>query len=106
MLAMASKLVWTPRARADLLRLYVVIGRQDPIAAERYLDRIQQKVQGLQRHPRSGPRRPDIKPHVRMLVVAPYLILYDTIPDTDEGPLKTIRIVRVIDGRRDISKMP
>jgi hypothetical protein len=48
-----------------------------------------------------GVRRTDIRQSTRMLVEAPYLLLYRTNPDTDEGPIDTVEIIRVIDGRRD-----
>ncbi|MGD9659610.1 MAG: hypothetical protein AB7U61_18545 [Methylocystis sp.] len=37
-----------------------------------------------------------------MLVERPYVILYELTPDTDDGPVELIEIVRVIDGRRDL----
>jgi len=37
-----------------------------------------------------------------MLIAGRYLVLYETHPDTDEGPLDAVEIVRVIDGRRDL----
>jgi toxin ParE1/3/4 len=37
-----------------------------------------------------------------MLVAGRYLILYETRPDTDEGSLDAVEIVRVVDGRRDL----
>ena len=40
-----------------------------------------------------------------MLVQVPYLILFETHPDTDEGPLDEVEIVRVVDGRRDLTKL-
>jgi toxin ParE1/3/4 len=40
-----------------------------------------------------------------MLVEAPYLILYETVPDTDDGPLEAVVIVRVVDGRRDLPSL-
>ncbi len=49
-----------------------------------------------------GRRRPDIRETARVLVEAPYLILYETIPDTDEGPLTAVEIVTIVDGRRDL----
>ena len=49
--------------------------------------------------PRMGVRRPDIRPSTRMLVEAPFLLLYETIPDTD---VECVEIVRVVDGRRDL----
>ncbi|CDI07702.1 conserved hypothetical protein [Agrobacterium genomosp. 2 str. CFBP 5494] len=37
-----------------------------------------------------------------MLVEAPYIILYETVPDTDGGEIYSVEIVRVIDGRRNL----
>jgi toxin ParE1/3/4 len=39
-----------------------------------------------------------------MLAERPYLILYEITPDTDEGAVETIEIVRVVDGRRDLNR--
>ena len=79
-----------------------MIGLEQPAAAERYFDRIEGKARLLKSQPRMGVRRSDIRPSMRMLVEAPYLILYRTDPDTDEGSVTTVEIVRVIDGRRDL----
>ncbi len=57
----------------------------------------------LSRYPRPGPRRSDVRPATRILVEGPYLILYETQPDTDEGTIETIEIVRVVDGRRNLT---
>lgn len=59
------------------------------------------RVEQLAGQPRLAPRRAEIRPTLRILVEAPHLILYETIPDTDAGPVETVRIVAVIDGRRD-----
>jgi len=99
---MRTKLIWSNQARADLLDIYVLIGLEQPAAAERYFDRIEEKARLLQSQPRIGVRRPDIRPTLRMLVEAPYLLLYRTEPDTDEGAITAVEIVRVLDGRRDI----
>mgnify|MGYP003384941147 CR=1 FL=1 len=100
-----TEVIWTPDARADLLDIYILIGVEQPAAAERYLDRIEQKAHLLARHPRIGVRRPDIRPAFRMMVEQPYLILYRTEPDTDDGPILVAEIVRIIDGRREISQL-
>lgn len=102
---MATKLYWTNQAREDLLDIYVLIGLEQPAAAERYFDRIEAKAKLLVSQPRIGVRRPDIRDSMRMLVEAPYLILYRTEPDTDEGPVGLVEIVRVIDGRRELSHL-
>jgi toxin ParE1/3/4 len=100
---MPTELVWSNQARADLFEIYVMIGLEQPAAAERYFDRIDDKTRLLKSQPRMGARRSDIRPSMRMLVEAPYLILYRTDPDTNEGPVGTVEIIRVVDGRRDLS---
>jgi toxin ParE1/3/4 len=100
---MSAELVWSNQARTDLLEIYIMIGLEQPAAAERYFDRVEEKARLLQSQPRMGVRRPDIRPSMRMLVETPYLILYRTDPDTDEGSIDTIEIIRVVDGRRDLT---
>ena len=100
---MVVRLVWSPEARKDLLDIYIVIGLENSAAAERQYDRIEAKAEALSHHPRLGARRPDIQPRARVLVEGPYLILYETHPDTDDGPVDWVEIVRVVDGRRDLT---
>jgi toxin ParE1/3/4 len=38
-----------------------------------------------------------------MLVEGVYLLLYETHPDSDDGPIDEIEIVRVVHGHRDLS---
>ena len=66
---------------------YLTIGAENPSAAERVYDRIEQRVRQLVDHPRVGQRRPDIRPSARVLVEYPFLILYETSPDRDEGAI-------------------
>jgi len=99
---MPTELVWSNQARSDLMEIYVMIGLEQPAAAERYFDRIEAKAELLRSQPRMGVRRSDIRPSMRMLVADPYLLLYRTDPDTDEGPIRAVEIIRVIDGRRDL----
>jgi toxin ParE1/3/4 len=101
----AVELIWSAQARTDLLDIYVRIGRGRRDAADRFLDRIEEKAILLTTQPRLGVRRSDIRSRTRMLVEAPYLLLYETIPNTDEGPVRVVEIVRVVDGRRDLKAM-
>jgi toxin ParE1/3/4 len=102
---MSAKLVWSPKARTDIRQIYVDIGREQPQAAERYFQRFRQKASLLMDQPRLGQRHPEIDPSTRMLVEAPYLILYATVPDADEGEIEVVEIVRVVDGRRDLKSI-
>lgn len=99
---MAPKLIWSPQARTDLIDIYLTIGIEQPAAAERYFTKMEQKARLLVEQPRLGVRKPEIHPAARMLIESPYVLLYETEPDTDEGEIDTVEIVRVVDGRRDV----
>jgi toxin ParE1/3/4 len=101
---MSIDLVWSPQAREDLLDIYVYIGVENPVAAERLYSAIEAAIGRLAKHPRLGVRRPSIFPSTRVLIEGPYLILYENDPDTEEGPLNRIEIVRIVDGRRDLTR--
>jgi toxin ParE1/3/4 len=101
---MAANLTWRPQAGEDLLVIYELIGLDNPAAAERLITSIEGKATLLIHHPRLGPRRADIRSGARILLEGPYLILYQTHPDTDDGPIDEVEIVRVVDGRRDLTR--
>ena len=44
-------------------------------------------------------------PSARVLVEGSYLILFETHPDTGEGLVDWVEIVRVVDGRRDLPNL-
>lgn len=102
---MKSELLWTPQAREDLLDIYVTIGLDNFIAAERTYETLEHRVALLASTPRMGVRRPEIAPTARMLVEGVYLILYETHPDTDEGPVEAVEIVRIVHGHRDLARV-
>ena len=102
---MPVKLLWTPQAREDLIEIYTYIGLDNPSAAERIFDTIRAKAKLLVNHPRLGVRRPDIRPSTRMSIEGPYLILYETHPDCDEGNIDDVEIVRIVDGRRNLKNL-
>lgn len=85
------------------MEIYTIIGLEQPAAAERYLDRMEAQTNLLRSQPRMGARRTDISASARILIETPYLILYRTEPDTDQGAISTIEIIRVVDGRRNLS---
>jgi len=93
----------SPAAERDLEDLWLTIAAENPSAATRVLGAIAARIGRLSDHPRMGPRRPDSRPAARMPLEGPYLVLYQTHPDTDEGPVDAVEIVRVVDGRRDLA---
>ena len=102
---MPAELLWTPQAEEDLLDIYYFIALDNPEAADRILVGLQSRVEMLARNPRLCQRRPDIRPSTRVLVEGPYLVLYETHPDPDEGPINAVEIVRIVDGRRNLKNL-
>lgn len=88
----------TVQAEEDLIELWIYIAQDNPSAADRLLDTIEQRCQALAENPLMGRLRPDIAPELRYFIVGRYLILYRTI---ENG----IQIIRVIHGARDIPSL-
>lgn len=99
---MLAELVWTPKAEEDLIEIHAFIALDRPMAADRVIDRLVSAADPLRRFPRLCERRSEIRPALRILTERPYVLLYETIPDEDEGPVLRVEIVRVLDGRREL----
>ena len=95
----------SPAAEWDLEEIWLAIAADNPNAATRVVRAIGARIDQLIHHPRLGPRRPDLQLRARVLVEGPYLILFETHPDTDDGPVDCVEIVRVVDGRRDLARV-
>ncbi len=95
----------SPAAERDMEEIWLTIAADNPPAATRVVRAIGARIDQLSDHPRLGPRRPDIQPAARVLVEGLYLILFETHPDTDEGLVDWVEIVRVVDGRRDLPNL-
>lgn len=90
------QLYFTRAAREDLITIWAHIAEDNPQAADRLLDRLEEAANRLADNPQIGPARDDIRPGLRYLVSGPYLLLYRI---RDGG----IEIVRVVHGRRDLN---
>jgi toxin ParE1/3/4 len=85
---MTARIVWHPLAREDLFDIYTRIAAGNPLAADHFLDDVETRANRLGDYPRIGPRRSDIQKAIRLLVInGIYLILYETDPDSDDGPI-------------------
>ena len=99
---MPAELIWSPQADEDLVDIHAFIALDNPDAADRTVDRIASAAELLRHYPRLCPRRADIRQSLRVFTQRPYLLVYQTIPDTDDEPVDSVIIIRVIDGRRDL----
>jgi toxin ParE1/3/4 len=94
-----ASLFYSSAARADLSDIWSMIAASNgERLADTMLDRIIARAESLLQHPALGPERPDIAPHARSLLMDRWLILYRV--DGDE-----IRVVRVLDGARDLRRL-
>jgi toxin ParE1/3/4 len=84
------------QARQDLIAIWDYIADDNPSAADRLLDTLEERMQRLADHPFLGPPRPDISHDLRYLVSGNYLILYRVLGDV-------VEIVRVLHGARDLA---
>jgi toxin ParE1/3/4 len=91
-----ARFIRTRRARQDLVDIWRYVAADDPAAADRLLDALDDKCGLLAQHPHLGPARDDIRQGLRYLVHGDYLILYRIV-----GP--DVEIVRVVHARRDVS---
>lgn len=88
----------TAQADEDLLDIWAYIAQDNPKAADKLADEIENKFILLAGQPQLGPARPDIASELRHFPVGNYLILYREIA---EG----IEVVRVIHGARRLSNL-
>lgn len=82
------------RAETDLIEIWTSIAGDDPSAADRLLDRIEQVCALLATHPHSGKHRDDLALGLRFYPVGNYLVFY--VP-RDDG----IAVARILHGARD-----
>jgi toxin ParE1/3/4 len=90
------RIIRSPRARQDLIDIWTWIAADNPRAADRLLDLIDEKLRLLADNPRLGPARPDIAPDLRLFPLRRYLILYRERADG-------VEVVRIIHGMRRLA---
>jgi toxin ParE1/3/4 len=93
-----SRVRITPLAERDLEEIWFFIAQDDPTAADRLLDLLEEKYKLLAENPHMGPARPDIAKELRYHPVGSYLLLYRVIPGG-------IELVRVVHGARDLPSL-
>ena len=72
-----ARLIWTEPALLDLDEIAEYIALDDSVAASRYVQKVFDRVERLQAHPKSGKRPPELaRTPYREVVVAPCRIFY------------------------------
>ncbi|WP_309744285.1 type II toxin-antitoxin system RelE/ParE family toxin [Chamaesiphon sp. OTE_20_metabat_361] len=88
------QLIKRPEAATDLEDIWWYIAQDSPEAADRLLDRIQEKLLSLSQFPQMGASRDELMPRLRSFSVSNYLIFYFPLEDG-------IDVIRVLHGARD-----
>jgi toxin ParE1/3/4 len=95
---MAFRVQVNLEAEEDLIGIWVDIAQHNPVAAEKYLRLLGQKIDSLYDMPDRGQMRDDLLVGIRMLVEGKYLIFYRVIG-------KGVEVLRVVHGSRDLTKI-
>lgn len=95
---MTRRLARTARAEEDLIEIWLHIGQDDPAAADRVLDRLEERSRLLAERPGLGAKREDLAVGLRHSPVGRFLILYREIPDGVEA-------VRYLHGARKLPEL-
>ena len=85
-------------AEQDLLGIWSFIAKDNPDAADRFLDLIGEKCELLADSPEMGRRRDDLAPSLRSFPVGRYIIFY-------RPSERSIQVVRVLSAYRDIAAL-
>lgn len=93
-----SRFVLARQGEVDLVDIASYIAQDNPRAASRFIDRVEQIFKRLAASPGIGRLREELAPNLRSFPVDHYLIFY--------FPAKTgIEVARVLHGARDIPNL-
>lgn len=84
-------------AEDDLIAIWLYVAKENEAAADRLLDRIEERWRQLAAFPFSGASRDDIGPGIRHVAVGEYLTFYRV-------GAEAVEILRVLHGRRKIAR--
>jgi plasmid stabilization system protein ParE len=91
-----TPVVVSPKADADVDNMLErLAGLAGPAVARRYAQELEAIYERLAMFPASGARRKSLGPDTRIAILSPYVVVYDYVNEM-------VRIVRVLDGRRNI----
>jgi toxin ParE1/3/4 len=88
----------TAQAEEDLIEIWTHIARDNLVAADRVLDRIDQVCGLVANNPGLGPARPDLAEGLRYFATGSYLVIYRPAP-------AGVEIVRVVHRARHLPSL-
>ena len=85
----------TVEAKEDLIDIWSYIARRSVVNADRFVNKIEEKVELIASMPGIGQRRDEFGPNLRSFPVGAYLVFYQPVRDG-------ILVVRVLHGARNL----
>ena len=93
-----GRIVTSPLAESDLDDIWFYIALDNPGAADRFLDKIDDKLKTFSDHPISGRLRSELADGLRSFPIDAYVVYYLPLKDG-------LHIIRVLHGARDHDKL-
>lgn len=88
------------RATRDLLAILDEIeAKAGPVAAERYALRFKACLQRIASRPQAGAPRPGLGAHARIMIVRPYVFIFD-----HDAVADVVAVLRILHSRRNITE--
>ena len=84
-----------PQAEADILEIWDFIAEDSLAEADRWVDRLDEKLELWATQPMMGRAREELAPGLRSLAFGRYVVFFESLPDG-------IDVVRVLHGSRDL----
>ena len=90
-----SRVTRRPHAEADILEIWGYIAEDSVVAADRWVDKLDEKFALWATQPMMGRARDELSPGIRSLAFGRYVVFFQPLPDG-------VDVVRVLHGSRDI----
>lgn len=98
--ASRTSVVWSARSERDLQDIWThLVNTAGSQAADQTVHRVIAATVKLAAHPLSGRSRGEIRQGLRSVSAPPFVVFYQVQDDVAS-------IIRVVDGRRDLERMP
>lgn len=90
-----SRVLRRPQAESDILEIWDYIAEDSMDEADRWVDRLDEKLSLWATQPTLGRVREELAPRVRSLAFGRYVVFFESLPDG-------IDVLRVLHGSRDL----
>jgi toxin ParE1/3/4 len=89
-------LIKAPKAEADLIDIWLYVAEDQPVNADRLLDRLNETAMLLAETPDMGVVRPELSEGLKSFPIGNYVLYYR---------LKLLELVRVLSASRDVKSL-